>query len=109
MKLRSFVSALAVMGSVLVACGSDGADAICDQQQECATKASKSFSVTECKKNNVKAREEADTQGCSDEYDEAESCIAGLDFECADFQGDGFGRKSLAECGSKIERYNKCK
>ena len=97
------------MGSVLVACGGDDADAICDQQQECATKASKSFSVTECKENNVRSREEAETEGCSDEYSEAESCIAGLEFECADFQGDGAARKSLAECGSKLEQYNKCK
>lgn len=97
------------MGSVLVACGGGDADSICDQQQECATKASKSFSVTECKESNVKAREEADTEGCSDEYGEAESCIAGLEFECADFQGDGFSRKSLAECGSKLEAYSKCK
>ena len=109
MQLRSFASLCAVLGTVLVACGGGDADAICDQQEDCAKKASASFSVTECKQNNVKAREEADTQGCSDEYGDAESCIAGLDFQCEDFQGDGFVRKSVAECGAKVEKYNKCK
>lgn len=109
MQLRTIGSLVAVVGMTLVACGGGDAESLCEQQEECAKKAGTGFSVTECKESLVKDREEANTEGCGDEYGEAESCIAGLEFSCADFSGDGFNKKSLAECGSKIEKYNKCK
>lgn len=108
MMLRTLVSLVSVVGLSLVACGGSDADAVCDQQQTCAEKSGAKFSVTECKESNVKERERADTRGCSDEYSDAESCIGGLDFACEDFTGDGFARKSLAECGAKVEKLTKC-
>ncbi len=92
----------------LIACGGDDADAVCDRRQECAAKSSDSFSVTECKQENQTSRERADTQGCASEYDDAASCAAGLDLQCADFTGDGFGRKLQAECGSTLKVYSRC-
>ena len=108
MKLRTLASVVSVIGFSMAACGGGGAEAICDQQKECAEKGANTFSVTDCKNEAVTAREKAETAGCDSEYSDAESCVGGIDFSCTDFTGDGYGKKSVAECGAQLKKLNEC-
>jgi len=97
--MRKIICSIPIVALLLVcipACGSD-ADNLCGKEEECAKKAGTPFSKTECEDNFKKAKEEAKTAGCEDEYSKALSCAADIDFECS----DNFDEKLSSECGAK--------
>lgn len=101
---RNVLAALATAGTLLLACGSSDLSDLCDKAAECATKAGKPFSKTECQNNANAEREKAETAGCGDQYQEYVDCVLSLDFQCS----ENIETKSNAECGSKVKAVNKC-
>lgn len=76
---------------------------VCAKGDECAKKAGRSFSITECRTEATANRERANTKGCAAEYGAAEACFAGL--TCDQLASlDGIA----ANCGAPFEKLNKC-
>ena len=59
---------------MLVLAGCD----ICTKAEECAKKAGTAFSISSCRTDATRSREQANTKGCASEYGALESCAASL-------------------------------
>lgn len=93
---------------VAVACGGSDVSAVCQKESDCATKAGTSFSKTKCEDELTQAQEEAQTAGCSAEFQAMADCAASAvaSASCTDL--DNAGQYLAAECGAQEKKLNTC-
>ncbi len=92
-----------MMAVALASFGFVGCADVCAKQAECAKKSGDTFSQTECSNDAKIEQEKADNKGCGSQYSAALACISSLD--CAQIRD---GNAITAECGAKLDQYNKC-
>ena len=93
------MKALSISMMMLALAGCD----ICTKSEECAKKAGTAFSISTCRTDATRAREEANTKGCAAEYGALESCASGLTCDQLSSQNG-----LATNCGAQIDKATRC-
>ncbi len=105
--MKKMIGVLAVCCAA-VACGGSDISTVCEKEAACATKAGQAFSKTKCEDTLTQDSEQAQTAGCSNEYQAFADCVANAvsGASCESLQDtQGF---VTSECGAQEKKLSTC-